>query len=159
TAVTTPDTEFSGKTSPGSAIAGLAIPIARKRPAAADPTRACLSISDTSLILGRLSGPRPPRRLGAFAAGGGVHPTGTVVLAGSACGSVRARCEAADRVLRGTGAGDRPQVASRDRPTVGVGDTEPGYAPSGAPVVDDHGLVAPPEDPLVGPLAQRGEYR
>ncbi len=42
---------------------------------------------------------------------------------------------------------------------VGVGDTEPGNPPSRAPILNDHGLMAATEDPLVGPLAERRQHR
>src|SRR5262249_5839610 len=72
--------------------------------------------------------------------------------------SAYARRETADGVLRGARPGDRAQIASRDRPAVGVGEPEPGDAPSGAPVLDDDGLPTPAEDPLVGPLPERRQH-
>src|SRR5262249_20079340 len=75
------------------------------------------------------------------------------------CFSPRARRQAANGVLRGARPGNRAQVAPRDRPAVGVGEVEPGDAPSGAPVLDDDRLPTPAEYPLVGPLPERRQHR
>src|SRR5262249_2550556 len=75
------------------------------------------------------------------------------------CFSPPARRQAANGVLRGGRPGNRAQVAPRDRPAVGVGEAEPGDAPSGAPVLDDDRLPTPAEDPLVGPLPERRQHR
>src|SRR5215468_4237768 len=72
--------------------------------------------------------------------------------------SARARLEPADRVPRGARAGRHAQVAARERRTVGVGHAQPRHAPPGSAVAHDHGLVAAPEHPVVGPLAQRGQH-
>src|SRR5262245_11606374 len=70
----------------------------------------------------------------------------------------RAGREPSNGIPRGAGARDGPEVSARDRQAVGVGDAKPGDPPSRAPILDDHGLVPAPEDPLVGPLAQRGQH-
>ncbi len=76
------------------------------------------------------------------------HGPGSVGLSG---------LQPADRVLRGAGSGHGPQVAPRERPAIGVGDAQLREPPPRPAVLDDHGLVAAPEDPLVGPLAQGGQ--
>ena len=165
TAVTVPNTKVI------SARAGPARPIASRRPAATDPARACLNISISSRTLENLAGvsrrrrdlwaPLPPGRVFTprerlFSAAGRRVPRNR--HAHDRTCSSHARRQAAYRILRGAGAGDRPQVASRDRPAVGVGEAEPGDAPSRAPVLDDHGLVTPAEDPLVRPLPKRRQH-
>src|SRR5262245_50650147 len=99
-------------------------------------------------------GPYPTRPTETTAPRGRASRLAQTRPARSAC----ARCEAADRVLRGTGAGHRPQVASRDHPAVGVCDAQPRNPPSRATVLDDHRLVPTAEDPLFGPLAQCGQH-
>src|SRR5262245_21554452 len=74
----------------------------------------------------------------------------------SAPGS-RARGQEPNRLGRRARTGHGAQVAPRQRVAVGVGHAQLRQTPAGAPVAHDHGLVAAPEHPLVGPLAQRGQ--
>src|SRR5262245_5893428 len=74
-------------------------------------------------------------------------------------GSAGGRHEAASRGRRGARPGNRAQVAPRNRPAIGVHETEAGDPPSRATIPDDDGLVPAAEDPLVGPLSQRRQDR